>query len=265
MLHDLKPETRPSARREHASQGDDTFSISAAPIVPEQNGRAATDERALPRSYGLETLWLMARDPHSLFAYWDIDWRAAFGEENPKVRPVTLRLFDADGTEHAAMEVEPLAGHCQVEVDRADASYHAEIGFADSAGNWRVVSRSEQVFVPPATETIAEPGDFATVPMHLSFQRMVDAARGARAAEDQSLTDMLGELRQRAAVEQTRAAMTTEQGELVRALEQAAANQPSPTPRGSALPDLWKHYTLERILGFGNSSLNGGFGGSSRG
>src|SRR5438477_12497042 len=28
----------------------------------------------LPQSYGENTLFLIARDPHWLFSYWDIDW-----------------------------------------------------------------------------------------------------------------------------------------------------------------------------------------------
>lgn len=261
MAKDLEKRARPARGVDREKE---TFRISATPVVATGNGNAQAEPAGLPRSYGHETLWLMARDPHSIFAYWDIDWRAAFGEENPRPRPVTVRLYDADGNEHASTEVEPTAGYCRIDVSRPNASYHGEIGFPDASGAWRIVSRSEEVLVPPADGSASDPADFATVPMHLSFQRMIDAARDARRREEQSLTVMLAELRQRAAREQSAAGLTTEQGDLVRAVETAASQPPAPqtdVPR----PDLWKHYTLERVLGFGNSSLRNGFGGSSLG
>ena len=94
----------------------DGYRVSAAPIVPERSpsrSGAEADELGLPRSYGLETLWLMARDPHRLYAYWDIDWRAAFAEENPTPRKVQLRLNKADGSAEPSQEDEPMAGNCR--------------------------------------------------------------------------------------------------------------------------------------------------------
>lgn len=234
------------------------FRVSSDPVISE--GKAAHDssDQGLPRSYGSETLCLMARDPHSLFAYWDIDWTRAFDEETPKQRTVHLRIFNADGSEQSSVEVEPLAGSCYLSVANADASYHGEIGYYDPTSAWLVVGRSEDVYLPPEIQGGAEPADFATVPFHLSFQRMIDALRVAR-EEDEPLTAMLADLRQRVASDE----IAAEQRELLRVVTEAAANQP-PAPQGSASPDLWAHQSLERILGFGNSSLGGGFGGSSR-
>ena len=235
------------------------FRVSAVPVIPERNEirrQTATDE--LPRSYGMETLWLMARDPHSLFAYWDIDWKAAFGEDNPRPRSVQLRVLAEDDSEHAQMEVEPMAGQCSVRVERADSAYRAEIGYVDPAGDWHVVGRSESVAVPPETEGQIDPAHFATLPLHLTFQRMLDATRFAGAAKD-SLTERLSQLRQ-----QNDGAITAQQRDVLRAIDEAAALQPPPATEDSAAPNLWEHHPLERIFGFGNSSLSGGFGGSSR-
>ena len=236
------------------------FRVSAVPVIPERNEihrEPATDE--LPRSYGMETLWLMARDPHSLFAYWDIDWKAAFGEDNPRPRSVQLRVLAEDDREHATMEVEPMAGQCSVRVERADSAYRAEIGYVDPAGDWHVVSRSESVSVPPETEGQSDPANFATLPLHLTFQRMLDATRFASEA-NHSLTGKLSQLRQ-----QNGDAINAEQRDILRIIDEAAALHPSPAAENSEMPDLWAHHPLERIFGFGNASLGGGFGGSSRG
>lgn len=240
-----------------ANENQNAFRVSAVPVIPERNGtRRQNSPDELPRSYGLETLWLLARDPHSLFAYWDIDWKAAFGEDNPRPRSVQLRVLAEDDSEHAQMEVEPMAGQCSVRVERADSAYRAEIGYVDPAGDWHVVSRSESVSVPPETEGQIDPAHFATLPLHLSFQRMLDATRFAAEVND-SLTGRLSQLRQRA--------ITAEQRDILRAIDEAAALQPLPATEDSTAPNLWEHHQLERIFGFGNSSLNGGFGGSSRG
>jgi len=263
MAPDLQPNSKATADAEDGAVAiESTYRVSPAPVIPERSeSQTELNEQTAPRSYGSETLCLMARDPHSLFAYWDIDWSAAFGEDNPRKRTVYLRLLNADGSEHSSQEVEPLAGSCNVAVDTADASYQGEIGFFDSLGVWNVLSRSETVLVPAAMEDNSVAADFATVPFHLSFQRMIDALDVAR-EENESLTAMLAELRQRV----TSAAddsLSSQQRDLVRAIEQEAASEPLDS-RDAGSPDLWAHHKLESILGFGNSSLSRGFGGSSR-
>ena len=37
----------------------------------------------LPRTYGGQTLVAIARDPHTIFVYWDIDWPLAFQAGEP--------------------------------------------------------------------------------------------------------------------------------------------------------------------------------------
>lgn len=247
--------------------GRGAFRVSTAPVIPERNGTRhvhLADDLGLPRSYGMETLWLMPRDPHSLFAYWDIDWKAAFGEEYPRARKVHLRVLEADDSEHVTVEVEPMSGQCSVRVEKTDAAYHGEIGYLDPAGAWHVVSRSETVSVPPEGEHTAGSADFATVPLHLSFQRMLDATFFVP-EENHSLTARLSALRKRAASALENDAITAEQHELVRAIEEAVARQPVPAPQGEGSPDLWAHHRLDHIFGVGNSSPSGGLGGSSRG
>lgn len=245
--------------------GDPPYRVSEAPVIPDRNGtsrqRAEGDDFFLPSSYGQDTLWLLPRDPQSLFAYWDIDWRSAFGEGNPKPRKVQLRVLHADGSEHTSLEVEPMAGHCSVTVTNADAEYQAEIGFTDDAGDFRVVGRSEAVAIPPAVAGAASAVDFSTLPLHLSFQRLLDATRSIQ-EKDHSLTETLSDLRQRAA--EVNATFTAQQREVIQALDEAAARQPAPST-AAAKPDLWAQHSLEKILGFGNTSLSDGFGGSSRG
>ncbi len=54
-----------------------SFRLSSRPIV--SSGTVASDETAeLPRSYGQSIVVAIARDPESLFVYWDIDWSQSY-------------------------------------------------------------------------------------------------------------------------------------------------------------------------------------------
>lgn len=267
MASNLSDPTATESAAPEPGAGDPPYSVSAAPVIPARNGagrqNSEGDDFYLPSSYGQDTLWLLPRDPRSLFAYWDIDWKTAFGEENPKPRKVQLRVLNTDGSGHTSLEVEPMAGHCSVTVTDSDAEYRAEIGYSNEAGEFQVVSRSQAVAIPPAVAGADAPVDFSTLPLHLSFQRLLDATRSVQ-EKDHSLTETLNDLRQRAA--QVSATFTAQQREVIQAVEEAAARAPAPAPSAAAgKPDLWAEHSLERIFGFGNSSLSDGFGGSSGG
>lgn len=264
MASNLSDPTAPDASVPESGAVDSPYRVSAAPVIPERTGgsrqKTEGDDFYLPSSYGQDTLWLLPRDPRSLFAYWDIDWKMAFDEESPKPRKVQLRLLQADGSEHTSVEVEPMAGHCSVTVTEADAEYLAEIGYANDAGDFQVVSRSEAVSLPPDVPGAAAPVDFSTLPFHLSFQRLLDATRSVPET-DHSLTETLTALRARAA--EVSATLTAQQRGVIQAVEEAAERAPAPAV-SAAMPDLWEQHSLEKIFGFGNSSLSDGFGGSSR-
>ncbi len=120
------------------------------------------------------------------------------------------------------------------------------------------------VATPPDSIEQAEAPDFATVPFHISFQRMIDMFRVSK-HENESLTDMLAGLRERAATDVGSAAMTEEEREIVRAIDDAVAQSPAPTAAAGETPDLWVQQNLQRILGFGarTTSPEGGFAGGS--
>ncbi|MDQ2918785.1 MAG: DUF4912 domain-containing protein [Verrucomicrobiota bacterium] len=212
----------------------------------------------LPRSYGTQTLTLMARDPHNLFAYWDIDWPTAFREQEPQDRKVHLRLLKADGAEELAVEIEPMAGSCYISVPEANATYSGDIGFFQPREVWHSLATSELITTPPETVATDGEADFATVPFHLAFQHMIDLLRVSK-QENQSLTAMLADLRQRATTRETGQPLRQEQRDLAEILQQAET-----IPRPPRQSMAWTQQRLERVLGFGNSSPSGGFGGSSK-
>ena len=266
MAYKLEPQPGDRGSADAPAARDDSFQISAKPIIENGTGAAGgteTEPETLTQSAGSPALYLLARDPHSLFAYWDVDWTDAFREQTPRDRKVHLRVSRSDGAEETSIAVEPLAGSCYIDVTSGDESYTAEIGYYEPAGVWNSVATSVAVATPPDSVEQAQAPDFATVPFHLSFQRMIDLFRISK-HENASLTAMLSDLRERAASESGSSAMTEEEREIVRAIDDAAAE--SRDARGqTGAPDLWVQQNLERILGFGRSgtSPHGGFGGGS--
>ncbi len=262
MAYELTPDPTAPDPVESGSSEEKDFQVSSEPVVPE--GSRHAQERQTHEGSKSGNLWLLVRDPRSLFAYWDIDWPSAFGEENPKAREVRLRILDADGRETTSLAVEPRAGNCQVEVDDAAIEYHGELGFLDGAGEWQLVSRSRPLLPPEQAGASKGEGNFATIPLHLSFQRMIDATQSA-SKTPRALTETIADLRERAAADVLGQDLNAQEREIVHALEEAAASEPPRAEASSATPDLWAQHSLETILGFGNSSLGAGFGGSSRG
>lgn len=241
------------------SEPDSSFQISTRPVIERSQVEADDSGFAkLPRSYGTETLTLLARDPHTIFAFWDIDWNAALRGLPPKTRAVHLRLLDIDGVEASMVEIEPMAGSCYIEVGEADATYSGEIGYFHPATKWNCLATSELVTTPAAEFSTETEVDFATVPFHLSFQRMVDLLQTTQ-AENANLTAMLADLRARVQTAETPNNITSAQRELARTVEHVAST--TPFARTPADPRLQRK--LERVLGFGSSSPSGGFGGPS--
>ena len=245
------------------TRGDGNFRISSQPVVEKTARTGDADEAAeLPRSYRTQTIWLMPRDPQSLFAFWEVDWRAAFQDPMPTERKVHLRLMRDDGSEETAVEVEPMAGSCYIPTATAGEFYTGDLGFYQPAGNWNSVALSAAVQMPSSEINEAGEGEFATIPLHLSFQRMIDAFRVSH-HESASLTQMLVELRARVASADEETAISAEEREVARALDEAAVGAPQSPVREQSAPDLWARIEADRVLGFGATSPSGGFGGNS--
>ncbi len=234
------------------------FELSAAPLIASE---PTTELAELPAASGAPVLCLMARDPHTLFAYWDIDWAAAFDDAPPADRKVHLRVLNADGSEQQ-LDVEPMAGSCYVTVDAADAAYRAEMGFYGAGSTWQSIAASDLISTPSDHVATAE-SDFATVPFHLSFQHMIDMLRSSR-PEDAPLITKLADVRERARRDGAEM-LAPKERELADAVRQAEASQPPPSAAEPNARNIWSRGRLERILGFGATSPSDGFGGSSHG
>jgi len=204
--HDLLNVADDDAMQENGEEsGGAVFVLSNRPLVqvesqeqsPHNPSRDYENLGELPRSYGRPVLFGIARDPHTLFAYWEIDWPGVFGTRPPADRKVHLRVISDDGSEETRMIVEPFAGNHCVAVSQARSSYRIELGYHEPADIWNSVATSEAIATPPDDVSENDAIDVATVPFHLSFQRMVDAFRASKYDGD-ALVEIVSRLQERA-------------------------------------------------------------------
>jgi len=153
---------------------------------------AFEDLGELPQSYGDDTLFLIARDPHWLFAYWDVDWLAW----KPKAAhgAFFLKVFvSGEPAAELTTEIHPEARNWYLPVKQAGAAYHAELGCFGADGEWTSIARSEVASTPHDKFSESAEADFATVPIHLTFQYLVEMVRG-HMREGESLITALARL-----------------------------------------------------------------------
>jgi hypothetical protein len=215
----------------------------------------------LPKVYGDPLLFAVPRDPHTLFVYWMIDWSSIFETSAPVDRQVHLRVRRDDATEETSIAVEPMAGNCYVTVSEPRETYHVEIGYYQPKDVWNSVATSEVVTTPPERVSSNVDVDVATIPFHLSFQRLIDLFR---ASNRDALSEIVSRFQKRAVSDEDQLLLRPEELEVFRAMNlsldelQAARD---------AFPDRTNGFALRRraeaLLGFGATSPSRPFEGSS--
>jgi hypothetical protein len=207
-----KPARKPAAKKEAPPipsillEGDK--SATAAASGPGQRyalGPAAAPEHLdrvessgeLPEAYGTRQLLLTARDPHWLYAHWDLT-----REQQKKYnglstdKHLVLRIFVDEVSEHpfAQVHVHPESTHWFVHVADAGAKYVAELGYYKGGGRWTGISTSGATLTPPDTMSEDTSAQFATIPIDVPFSRLIELAKMA-VKESIPLAEVLAQLR----------------------------------------------------------------------
>jgi hypothetical protein len=220
-----------------------------------------SDAIELPRVYGAPLLLAIARNPRTLFVYWNVDWSAIFENTAPVDRQVHLRVHRVNRGEEKTEPVEPMAGNCYLTVSEPRETYRVEIGYYQPENVWNSVATSEPVTMP--AENVAENHevDVATIPFHLSFQRLIDLSHASNRG---ALSEIISRLQQRAVSDEDRALLREEEWEILREMNV------SPSDLGAALRAFARRRNsaslrrrAERLLGLSASSPSNGFRSSS--
>ncbi len=167
------------------------FSLGATPPAQSFSGGE------LPESYGTKKLFLTARDPHWLYAHWDLT-REQQNELNAESTDghLILRVFSGKIEGHPAYEihVHPESRHWFAHVERAGNSYAAELGYYSALGKWLRVAVSSGTVTPPDAAAKEDTAEFATIPYEFPFARLMQIIEDA-VRDNTPLAQAIEELR----------------------------------------------------------------------
>jgi hypothetical protein len=152
--------SKPSKEPEASSKGNST---AAKPEVLPPMG----DLGELPRSYGTDSIFLVAQEPHWLFTYWDIDISLHPGGKT------FLRVTGEGEAVESEIEVPFETRNWYIPVNSAGAEYTVEIGYYRGS-QWHAIARSITVRTPKDKVSDSDDFNYATIPLHLSFQKLME-------------------------------------------------------------------------------------------
>src|SRR5213080_1516971 len=230
------------------------YKISEGPVTSSSfAGRDVEELTGLPAHYGKPMLVAIARDPQTLFVCWSVDWPAAFAKGLPADRCAHVRIRQ-NGNEKT-IAVEPMSGSCAIEELEPGETYSVELGYYAPPETWNSVVTGNEVMMPFASQSVEQMIDAATIPFHLTFQRILDAFRRSNGDD---LAQTLAQFQERA----NRSELSRDEAEVLRALDLSPEDlQKTAAARESLAKSERLRERGERL--FGGTSPSEGFGGSS--
>ena len=242
-----------------STQNGSKFRISPGPVI----GSGLADLQ-LPSALanpahgpGAPLVFAIPRDPQTIFIYWSLDWDRVFAGGQPVDRQVFLRIRKEDGGDESEVVVEPLLGHHYATVASPGSRYQVELGYYDGQSGWSSVGSSDVVEMPRQGASENTELDLATVPFHLSFQRLIDLFR---ASNGNALGPIMSRLQAYASREIPAEPLSGEESEILNAMSLSVEDLAA--ARKSFADDEALRRKTEAVLGFGASSPTSGFGDS---
>ena len=171
----------PSCRERPGAAGaaGNVAPAAAAPplTLPTPAGQDA-DLRPLP---ALNRVWLTARDPDWLYAWWDYGphqldaVRAAAGAGRLQLR--LHRFGDGDWHEVQRVRIPFDARNWYLRAGLPGAVFEAEIGLEDQAGSFHLLARSRRAEAPDSASRADVPVEVVTIPFDHLFGELLDFIR----------------------------------------------------------------------------------------
>ncbi len=163
-----------------------------APTAPEPPAYEYLGE--LPDSYGTKKLYLVARDPQWLFAYWDLNWQqyqeAAHAAHDGKV---FLQVYWQSGQRAQQIQIGESSRNWYLHVGQPNTAFYAELGYYRHDGGFEVISRSATVTTPRDNLSPRTDAKFVTIPFHFTFAQLFEMVKGHMLPEEE-LADALARL-----------------------------------------------------------------------
>jgi uncharacterized protein DUF4912 len=242
-----------------------TFHISRKPVVPlaeDEESHDLSNGSELQRFHGPPGLLAVARDPWTIFAYWNFDWPSIFKNAPPLDRQVHLRVHCADGLGEKEAAVEPIARMHYVTLSQRHRACRIELGYYQPADVWHSVAISNEIMIPPAEISEAERVDLATIPFHLRFQQLVDLFA---AADNDALATVISRFQTRALSSARRAQLSSEERKILRRAGVALSELADARRAFNQIDRQKLKRRAEALLGLGATSPSRGFNWTSAG
>ncbi|HEV2696116.1 MAG TPA: DUF4912 domain-containing protein [Verrucomicrobiae bacterium] len=159
-----------------ASGPGEKYSLGATPPAQKFSGGE------LPEAYGTKKLFLTARDPHWLYAHWDLTREQQLELNGASTDGhLVLRIYAHKIEGHPLYEihVHPESRHWFAHVERAGNSYAAELGYYSALGKWMRVAISSGTVTPPDAASKEDTAEFATIPFEIPFAKLIQIIEDA--------------------------------------------------------------------------------------
>ena len=166
-------------------------------------GHVGHEEAALPEAYGTGKLFLAAREPHWLYAHWDLtlEQQRRYNALS-RDRHLVVRVYagSPEAQPEKEVHVHPESRHWFIHVDRGETRYVAELGYYRPRRRWVTIATSSAAVTPgdrPSTEGTAR---FTTIPMEVRLAELAALAKQTipaglpplAAAQERALAELVG-------------------------------------------------------------------------
>lgn len=152
------------------------------PTPPPAHTPTTDDLGELPEAYGTKKLLLTARDPHWLYAHWDLTGEQQRGyNARSSDGHLILRIYEntVESQPTSVVHVHPESRNWFVPVEHAGTKYIAELGYHQKNGKWTSISISTATLTPPDALSDDTSVRFATIPVDIPFEQLIQAVKSA--------------------------------------------------------------------------------------
>jgi hypothetical protein len=179
------PEPKPAAGEDNGATQPSTelsaHKFDVTPASPPPNQVFHEEHLGeLPEAYGTGRLFLTARDPHWLYAYWDLSWQQmADSRGQASDGRLLLRVYEKNhGDPIQVLTLAHDSRNWYIPVNKAATTYHAELGYWRHDGQFHVINRSREATTPPDAVSPDTTARFVTIPIDIPFRELFEIIRG---------------------------------------------------------------------------------------
>jgi hypothetical protein len=167
--------------RPMASGPGERYALRPVPSGAEaEEGPVSSGE--FPEAYGTQRLLLTARDPHWLYAHWDLTREQLKRYNSRSVdRHLVLRVFrnEISGEPHREVHVHPESRNWFAHVGVGGTKFIAELGYYRPNDQWVRIATSATTMTPPETMSDDLSVWFETLPVDMRFEEIIRLVKAA--------------------------------------------------------------------------------------